>query len=275
MHTAPPDPGLAVDPPAAACPHCGAGCGGVADPTGMICAMLTELAGLNMRMVRLATEQAEAAGHLGHEQMVVQEIASRTLRRTLALTKRIYDDSRKTPEQRAAELAQRAEAAERARLRDKKEKVQLSTEAFVKRESGRSDREDLLGDLRERLLYPDMETALRREDVGTIVMRVLKDLRLASKSDTWSEALMAYEISAANAEMTRMEAEREAGQAAAAAGVDWREGVEFTPAPGVVTKRGRFTFGADGAVVAEEPPDTPQSAWPPGIVSGRDPPDTG
>jgi hypothetical protein len=43
----------------------------------------------------------------------------------------------------------------------------------------------------------------------------------------------------------------------------------------VVTKRGRFTFGPDGSVIAEEPRDVPQSEWPPDIVGGRDPPDTG
>ena len=107
-------------------------------------------------------------------------------------------------------------------------------------------------------------------------MRMLKDLGIAPKHDTtWSEPLMAYEIHAAHAELQRYEAERAAGEAAAAAGVDWREGVEFTAPPGVETKRGRFTYGADGSVIAEDPPDPPQSAWPPGIVSGRDPPDTG
>jgi len=270
MDIAPPDPGLAVDP--APCPHCGAGGGGVVDPTADNLALLGELAAINMRVVRIAARKVEAADDLDHGPAMVLEIASRTLRRTIALRQRLFRDSRKTPEQRDAEQARREAAAERARLSEKREKVRLSAEAMIRRESGQSDRENLFADLHERLLHPDIDIALTQQDVSTVVMRVLKDLGIAPKNEIWSDALMAYEISATHAEMTRIDAEREA---AAAAGVDWREGVEFTPPPGVETKRGRFTFGPDGAVVAEEPLEPPQSAWPPGIVSGRDPPDTG
>jgi hypothetical protein len=244
------------------------------DPTADNLAILAELAAIGLRVVRIAERKVQAADDLDHGPAMVLEIASRTLRRTVALRQRRFRDSQKTPEQRAAEQAQRLAALETARLGAKRETVKLGAEAVVRRESGPSDRENLLGDLRERLLYPDINLALRREDVSTVVMRVLKDLRIAPRNETWSDALMAYEISATHAAMQRIDAACAAGEAAAAEGVDWREGVEFTPAPGVETKRGRFTYGADGAVVAEEPPDVPQAAWPPGVVSGRDPPDT-
>jgi hypothetical protein len=273
MDTTPPDPGLSVEPAARPCPHCGAGCGGVADPTGPIGDMLTELASLNLRMLRLSTEQAEAVGHLGHEDAVVHEIISRNVRRTLAMKARLYEDSKKTPEQLAAERAQRAAAAERARLRDKTATAPAAPGAAIKRESGPSDRENLLGDLRERLLHPDMEIALLQEDIGTVVMRVLRDVGIAPKNETWSLPLMAYEIAATSADFSRIEAERAAGQAAAASGVDWREGVEFSKPPDVETTTGRFTFAPGGLLSHEDPPETPESEWPPDIL-GRPPPDT-
>jgi hypothetical protein len=270
MDTAPTDPELAVDP-SSHCPHCGAGC----DPTGLLCQRLTKLADLQIQLVEMKIGRLLAAGDYNGVDAMAIEVVSRNARRTAALAKRFHEDSHKTPEQRAAEAARRAAAAERALLRDKRHKVALSAEAVIKRESGPSDRENLLCDMHERLLHPDIEIALLDQDVSTIVMRVLHDLGIAPKNEIWSPALMAREIDAAHDELSRFEAERKAGEAAMAAGVDWKEGVEFTPPPGVVTKRGRFTFGPDGSVIAEEPRDVPQSEWPPDIVGGRDPPDTG
>jgi hypothetical protein len=237
--------------------------------------MLTDVAAMQVRLLRMKTERLEAAGDYTPADALSIEVISRNVRRTAALTMRLFEESKKTPEQRAAEQLRRAAVAERALLREKRHKVALSAEAVIKRESGPSDRENLLCDMHERLLYPDIEIALLDQDVGTIVMRVLHDLGIAPKNETWSPALMAHGIAAANAELACFEAERKAGEAAMAAGKDWQEGVEFTPPPGVVTKRGRFTFGPDGSVIAEEPRDVPQSQWPPDIVGGRDPPDTG
>jgi hypothetical protein len=280
MNAETPDPGLAVEPAACPCPHCGAGGGGAAD---LIGDMLTELASLNMRMLRLSTEQAEAAGQLGHDEAVVHEIMSRNIRRTLALKARLYEDSRKTPEQLAAERARRAAAAERERLSGKREKVRLSAEQIIRRESGPSDREDLLRDLRERLFHPHMEIALLQGDVGTVVMGILKDMGIAPKNETWSDALMAHEIAATSAELSHIEAHRAAGQDAAAEGADWREGVEFSKPPDVETKIGRFTFGPGGVLLHQDPPERPEGEWPPDILERplpdllrrRRPPDTG
>jgi hypothetical protein len=231
MDTAPANVTLAAEH-AAACPHCGTGGGSVADSMPAICTMLTELAGYSLRWMRVATEQMEAAGvSPGHEQAVVMEIVSRSTRRTLALAAKIVTDSQKTPEERAAERAERAARAERARLREKITKVTQGAAAVVRREAGASEREYLLSDMRERLLYPDVDTALLREDVGPIVMRVLKDVGIAPKGETWSDALMAHEISAASDELARYEAERAAGIAAMAAGADWREGIDYGSPP--------------------------------------------
>jgi hypothetical protein len=279
MDTAPANVTLAAEH-AAACPHCGTGGGSVADSMPAICTMLTELAGYSLRWMRVATEQMEAAGvSPGHEQAVVMEIVSRSTRRTLALAAKIVTDSQKTPEERAAERAERAARAERARLREKITKVTQGAAAVVRREAGASEREYLLSDMRERLLYPDVDTALLREDVGPIVMRVLKDVGIAPKGETWSDALMAHEISATHAEMKQIEA----GRTAPAPDVDWREGVEFSKPPDGVTKIGRFTFGPGGVLLHQDPPERPESEWPPDILErplpdllrGRKPPGTG
>jgi hypothetical protein len=240
----------------------------VADPTPAICGILIELAGYSLRVMRLATEQAEAAGKLGHEEAVVLDILSRSTRRTCALTARLHADSKKTPEERAAERAERAAAAERERLRVKKEKLVAGATAVVKREAPPSDREYLLGDLHERLLYADIDTALLQEDVNTVVLRVLKDIGIAPKQATMSMPLMAHEITAANADLERYEAERAAGLAALEAGGDWREGVEFSSWP-----PNSATDGAVPLAPRAAPRDLPQSEWPVDILGDRPPPD--
>jgi hypothetical protein len=215
-----------------ACPHCGSGGGGVANPMPAVCGMLLELAGFSLRWMRLVTEQAEAGpGPPTHEQAVVMEIVTRSTRRTLALTAKLHANSQKTPEERAAERAERMAKAERRRLQEKMHKVERGATAIIRRESGQSDCEHLLGDLHERLFYPDVDIALLREDVSAIVMGVLKDMGVAPKGEIWSDALMAREISAASDELARYEAERAAGIAAVAAGADWREGIEYSPVP--------------------------------------------
>jgi hypothetical protein len=249
----------------------------VADPTAAICGMLVELAGYSVRWMRLLTEQAEAAGAPSQEQVAMMDIVSRSTRRTCALTARLHADSQKTPEERAAERAERAAAAERARLREKKKMVVQGATAILKRDSGPSDHENLLVDLHERLLDPNIDIALLHEDVGTIVLRVLKDIGIAPKQATMSVPLMAHEISAASAELERYESERAAGLAAQAAGVDWREGVEFSSWP-----PNQATGGGDAPREATR--DVPQSEWPadilgdrpwPDLLRGRKPPDTG
>jgi hypothetical protein len=279
MDTAPTDPGLAVDP-APACPKCGGGC--VGDATTLVCAALADVVGAGQVLARRLQRKFETADDVGSGDVADYDRLARAVRRTAALYRNFSEDSQKTPEQRAAEQLRReaaqdrrAEAAEQARLTAKRERVQQGAAAIVRRESEPSDREDLLSDLRERLLYPDIEDALPDQDVTTLVMRVLHDLGIAPRAEMWSAALMAHEARATHAELRRLEAERAAGEAAMAAGKDWQEGVEFTPPPGVVQKRGRFTFGPDGSVIAEEKWDVPQSEWPPDIVGGRDPPDTG
>jgi hypothetical protein len=245
------------------------------DPMAQDWAMLTELASLSMRMMRMMTAKAEAAGDLNEQEARVLDIVSRSARRTFALKARLVADSRKTPEERAAERAERAAEAERQRLIENRIKVKEGARSIAQRESAPSDHEKLLTDLNERLLDPRIDTALLHEDVSTVVLRILKEMGITPKGETWSDALMAHEISEASAALARYEAERAAGEASMAAGEDWREGIEYSPPPGVETKIGRFTFGPNGEVVREDPPDTPQAAWPLNVLSGRDPPDSG
>jgi hypothetical protein len=266
MDTAPPDPGLAVDPSGA-------------DPTADDIAMLGELAALGMRMARRAEMQVEAAGQLDHDQAVVLEIVSRTVRRTIALRQRLFADSRKTPEQLAAERAARAERAERAeqaRLLGTRERVKRGLNVLA--ESGPSDRENLFADLYDRVLDHDIAMASTPEAIGALLLRLCRDVGITPQRETWSKALLAAEISATYAEMQEYDAER-----AAAEGADWREGVEFSKPPDVETKIGRFTFGPGGMLMHEDPPERPEAEWPPDILERplpdllrrRRPPDTG
>jgi hypothetical protein len=245
----------------------------VAAPTALNVAMLSALAGIGMRMAEMMGERAEQAGYRAHEEAVVLEIVSRNVRRTIALSERLYEDSKKTPELLAAERAARAAAAERARLRETKETERPSPEALQKRESGPSDRENLLSDRHERLLHPDTDLALLSTDVSAVVLRVLQDAGVAPKREIWSDALMAHEISATHAQMQAADDASAAGRAAAAQGVDWREGVEFSKPPDVETKIGRFTFAPGGLLVSEEPLERPEAEWPPDILGGRPLPD--
>jgi hypothetical protein len=254
------------------------------DPTADDIAMLGELAAIGMRMVRRAEQQVEAAGQLDQAQAVVLEIASRTVRRTIALRQRLFADSKKMPEQLAAERAQRAvRAAEAARRRD--ENRQLVKRGFdVLVESGPSDRENLFADLYDRVVDHDIAMASTPEAIGAILLGMCRQIGITPTRETWSKALMAAEISATHAEIQRHDAERAAGQAAAARGEDWRDGVEFSRPPDEATTIGRFTFGPGGALLDEGPPEGPETEWPPDIVGGRalpdllrgrEPPDTG
>jgi len=274
MDTTPPDPGLSVEPASAPCPHCGAGCGGVADPTAADIAMLGELAAVGMRMVHRAEQQVEAAGQLDQEQALVLEIASRTVRRTIHLRQRVFANSKKTPEQlaaeRAAHAARAAAAAERV-LRDKS-KARVKRGFDVLTESGVPDRENLFDDLWDRVDH-EIAAASTPEAVSALLLRLCRDAGVTPKQETWSKALMAAEISATHAEMLRLDAERAAGEAAVAAGADWRDGVEFSKPPDVENTVGRFTFAPGGLLSHEDPPERPESEWPPDIL-GRPPPDT-
>jgi hypothetical protein len=279
MDTETPDPGLAVGPAAAACPHCGGGCGGVANPTALHCAALTEMIGIGLTIARLVGKRVEEMGYLAHEDAIGLEIVSRATRRTIALHKRVYEDSRKTPEQLAAERAARAAAAGQAPPRERPEPGWPTAEAIANSEPGPSDRENLLSDMHERLLPAGAEIALLPEDVSAVMLGTLKELEIVPKRETWSDALMAHEISATHAEMKQIEA----GRTAPAPDVDWREGVEFSKPPDGVTKIGRFTFGPGGVLLHQDPPERPESEWPPDILErplpdllrGRKPPGTG
>jgi hypothetical protein len=249
MDTNPPGPQASSDAQPHVCPHCGAcACGGVPDVSAENIAMLGVLAKVGTKIVQAIGEKFDATGHLSNEEAVVLEIVTRATRRTLALRERLNTDSQKTPEERAAARARRAEAAERARLDAKRHKVKRILKRAL--DAGQPDRENLLHEMYERLLDPDFDIALTREDVFAVVLRVCKDFGITPKNEFWSDDLLAAEIAATDADINRYEAERAAGLAAMAAGADWREGIEWGSPPDA----------------AAPPPDAPR---------GPDPPDTG
>jgi signal recognition particle GTPase len=220
----------------------------VPDVTAENLAMLGVLARVGTKIIQAIGDKFDATGRISQEDAVVLEIVGRATRRTVAVRERISADSKKTPEERAAERARRAEAAEGARLDVKRDKMKRVIGRAV--DAGQSDRENLLHEMYERLLDPDVEMALTRQDVFAVVRHVCQEFGITPKNEFWSDDLLAAEIAAADADIQRYEAERAAGMAAIAAGADWREGIEFSPVPDA----------------AAPPPDAPL---------GRDPPDTG
>jgi len=226
--------------------------------------MLTELAEMGMDLARMLHRTAQVTGRTDGI-LLSLEMVGRFVRRTLALHKKVYEDSCKTPAQRAAEEAQREAAAEAARLRDRSGEVRRRGEG----DDGPSDRENLLSDMNERLLGPAFQGPATREAANAFVLQQCQHAGIAPKDELWSEALMASEIAAERERVRRMAAER----AAPAAASGWEAAAAEGSKVDGERKIGRFTFGPDGSVVAEEPPDRPQSAWPPDVLGGRELPD--
>ncbi len=209
--------------------------------------MLGVLARIGTAIVANIGQRFEASGgQIGHEDALVLEVVTRSVRKTIALRARLYADSRKTPEQLADERARRAEAAERARLREKRDKVGRGLRRVVETEPGLSVRENLLSDMNERLLDPDIDIALTQQDVTAIVLGICRDFGIVPQNEIWSQAALRAGIAEADEGRRRYEAERAAGLAAVAAGADWRVGVEFSSWPA--------DQAAEGG--ASRPPDT-------------------
>jgi hypothetical protein len=267
MDTAPHTPEPACDPPDGGfCPHCGAGGAGIDNPAKRHAEMLTELAEMGMDLARMLHRSAQVTGRTDGI-LLSLEMVGRFVRRTLALHKKVYEDSCKTPAQRAAEEAQREADAAAARLRDRSGEVRRRGEG----DDGPSDRENLLSDMNERLLGPAFQGRATREMANAFIQQQCQRAGIAPKDELWSEALLAAEIKAQREQMR----ERAAAAAAPVAEQDsgWRAAAAEGSKVDGDRKIGRFTFGPDGSVVAEDPPDRPQADWPPDVLGGRDLPD--
>jgi hypothetical protein len=203
MQSDAPDPGLSSDAAEpgcghrGCCPHCGARSG---DPTDQNMAMLGELAEISMMLLRAVGRKVEATGEAGPADQEIIDSVGRTLRRTLAMHQRLYDDSRKTDKQREAESFRRIDAQVSAQGRMRRDlvrrKVEAEIAAHVARQGEPGDAERLLGDMHERLLDTDIEWATTRAEISAICLDLCKGLGIAPRDEIWSDAMMAFETHA-------------------------------------------------------------------------------
>jgi hypothetical protein len=290
MKPASPEPGLASDLPAGGEPLCDASDEMVA-ARARHCAMLGDLAEVGMVLAGALRRQVEATGRCGPEEAASFDIISRAVRRGIALREKLLDESSMTEQERAAARAARAAAAAAARLVARREQVRVALERTIEAEVrarglGRSDRERLLCDLHERLGDPDIARAFTEADNRAIIEGICKDLEITPRKETWSIRAMEIGVADTAAELRRVAAQFSASAAAAAAVADRAvrsdAPAEEPPAASCVTltpeglrKIGRFTFGPDGSVVAEEPMEPGIGEWAKQYQRKRDPPDTG
>jgi hypothetical protein len=150
--------------------------------------MLTELAGIGMRLARLVEANVEAklaqdpAADLGRVDQMFARL-SRSIRQTLALKAKLAEMGRKQTTAVETEGQQR-QAAE-ARQRWRKARVERAVVETI--EAGRGDAENLLSDLYERLLDPDIEADLAMGSIGEIVAGICDDLGIKPDRKIWQD----------------------------------------------------------------------------------------
>jgi hypothetical protein len=150
--------------------------------------MLTELAGIGMRLVRLVETNVEAklaqdsAADLGRVDQIFARL-SRSIRQTLALKAKLAEMRRKRGAATETEMRQ-SQAAE-ARQRWRKARVERAVAETI--EAGRGDAENLLSDLYERLLDPDIEADLAMGSIGEMVAGLCDDLGIKPDREIWKD----------------------------------------------------------------------------------------
>lgn len=176
--------------------------------------MLSEFAEITMLLARAVGRRIAETGHAGQAEKDMLDEVGKSLRRTLALRKRFYDDSLRTAEQRHAENLRRIEVQARAQFRVRKAAVQRVIEdeirLHVERTGMPGDAERLLSDMHERLFDADIARASTKRDFDAICLSICKSLGITPRDDTWSDALMASETHLTLMEMREAIAEREA-----------------------------------------------------------------
>jgi hypothetical protein len=151
-------------------------------------AMLTELAGIGMRLARLVEANVEAklaqdpAADLGRADQMFARL-SRSIRQTLALKAKLAERGRKQAVATLTEMQQ--QQADDARQRSRKTRVERAVTETI--EAGRGDAENLLSDLYERLLDPDIEADLASASIGEIVAGICDDLGIPPDRKIWKD----------------------------------------------------------------------------------------
>jgi hypothetical protein len=148
--------------------------------------MLSELAGIGMRLVRLVETNVEAklardpAADLGRVDQMFARL-SRSIRQTLALKAKLAEMRQKRATASETEMRQR-QAAE-ARQHWRKTRVERAVAETIA--AAPSDRENLLSDLYERLLDPDIEADLAEGSIGEMVAGICDDLGIKPDREIW------------------------------------------------------------------------------------------
>lgn len=232
--------------------------GALADPRAEIMAVLGRLRDVGMAVAESLGRQVAALGTAGVAEGEMYEVVARSVRRTAALELRIYEDSRKTPEQRHAESLRRIDAQARAQYRERKaaivRSVETAIQAHVAEHGG--DAERLLSDLHERLLDTDIMRAATKAEFDAICLGICHDMEIVPHGTTLSDVSMYAAIDETKAEIDRVLAARVPPPGASLTAPD-------EPYTGGPTKIGRHHFDATGRCVGEDPPE---AAWSDEIV---------
>src|SRR5260370_12559761 len=160
--------------------------------------MLAELAEIGMDLARAVRRQAldhaeseqadapqvDAPDRIGGGDLaLVFSRIARAVRQTVALEAKLAEDRRALHQSEEAEQAQRAATIARERKARQKARVKRIVEQAIDAEAEGSDREDLLGDLDERL--EDLDADFGQRPMGEIVARICRDLGVSPDMSLW------------------------------------------------------------------------------------------
>jgi hypothetical protein len=154
--------------------------------------MLKELARIGMRVAALieANAQAKMAEHaacdLGRVDQMLGRVA-RTVRQTMAFKAKLAEMRRRPAGLIEKEAREREADAEFLRRRKAKLERALTETIEADGETGPSDRENLLSDLHERLLDPDIEAMLASSSIGELVASICDDLNIEPNRSVWKK----------------------------------------------------------------------------------------
>jgi hypothetical protein len=153
---------------------------------------LRELTRINMSVAGLIEANAKAkmaenpACDLGRVDQMIGRV-SRSVRQTLAFKAKLAEMRGKQAVTVETEARERAADAER--LRRRKVKLERAVAETIEADAarGRTDRENLLSDLHERLLEPDIEAMLASASIGELVASICDDLDIPPDRSVWKK----------------------------------------------------------------------------------------
>ncbi len=146
--------------------------------------ILETLAGLGLEVAMalkakiVAAADAESADRLS----LAFTRVSRSIRQTLAFKAKLAEMKAKSAEKRQSK--ERDQAIETSRLRAKKHQVARDVALMVK---ATAESENLLGDLHERLMDPDIEDELLTIRVGNVIIGLCDELGIPVELSVWQD----------------------------------------------------------------------------------------